>query len=150
MQTALEPADPASPPDPASPASPLTVDPARAAELRRQLRGLALALFSWTAADPADLARSTATERLMARAIRPWLPKLRDALLSRLDSTDPAALEAMLGATATALESILYYAPGEPVERFVWRFHANGGVELVPAGAPFTGDMDDTPDVVGG
>jgi len=64
--------------------------------------------------------------------MRPWLPKLRDALLRRLDDADPAALEAMIGASATALESMLFYAPGEPLPRYVWRFAADGSVNLEP------------------
>lgn len=106
------------------------LDPERATWMRYQLRGLALALFSWTAREP-DLDHSTATERLLARALRPMLPKLRDALLNRLDSTDPAALEAIVGATATALESMLYYAPGDPLPRYAWRFEADGSVDLI-------------------
>jgi hypothetical protein len=117
--------------DQGSPALQSSRDPERAAEIRRQLRGLALAMFSWTARPP-DLAASTATERLLAAAMRPLLPKLRDALLSRLDSTDPAALEAIVGATAAALESILYYAPGDPLPRYAWTFEADGSINLAP------------------
>lgn len=118
-------------PAPASPASPSPADE-RADHLKAQLRGLALVLFSWTARDP-DLDHSTVSERLLARAIRPWLPKLRDALLSRLEATDAASLEAMIGATATALESMIYYAPGDPMPRYAWHFRDDGAVELVPA-----------------
>lgn len=67
----------------------------------------------------------------------PLLPKLRDALLARLSNADPAALEAMIGASASALESILYYAPGEPRPRYMFRWATNPDgtprVELAPA-----------------
>jgi hypothetical protein len=123
--------------DPASPAS-ASSDPARADEIRRQLRGLALALFAWTA-QPPDPAASTASERMLARVLAPLLPRLRDALLARLSSADPAALEAIVGASASALESMLYYAPGEPLPRYAfrWTTDAEGAprVELVPAAA---------------
>lgn len=64
------------------------------------------------------------------------MPRLRDALLSRLSSADPESLEAIIGACATALESILYYAPGpaRPRYAFTWTTEPDGssGVRLVP------------------
>lgn len=66
------------------------------------------------------------------RAIKPWIPNLRNALLSRLSSADPATLEVLVGATATALESILYYAPGEPLPRMRFDWTADGKLRLAP------------------
>lgn len=121
--------DPTPAPSPASPDSG-SFDPARADEIRRQLRALTLTLFAWTAREP-DPERSTASERMLSRVIRPLLPRLRDALLLRLSSADPAALEAVIGASATALESILYWSPGTPLERF--RFRMTTGPDGAPA-----------------
>lgn len=70
------------------------------------------------------------------KAIRPWLPSLRDSLLKRLADVDPAALEAMIGASAYALESMIYHAPGTPLPRYAWRFLEGGGVVLEPVDAP--------------
>jgi hypothetical protein len=56
---------------------------------------------------------------LLSTALRPWIPKLRDVALERLEAADPAALEQLLGAAATMLESIVYHAPGDPLPRRV-------------------------------
>lgn len=55
-------------------------------------------------------------------------------LLSRLSELDPVAIERALGAVATAFESILYYAPGDPLPRAVLVF-VDGRLELVDASA---------------
>lgn len=65
------------------------------------------------------------------RVLRPWIPKMRDGLLSRLSSADPVALERIMGATATALEAILFYAPGTPQPRYRFEWIA-GQLTLLP------------------
>lgn len=120
---------PPPPPGPASPASDSSeqpMDPARAEALRSQLRGIALTFLEAMARpDPAEAARSTASERMMARVLRSQIPRLRDVLLSRLSATDPRGIERIIGATATALESILFYAPGVPEPRFRFEWEPN-------------------------
>jgi hypothetical protein len=121
------------------------MDPARAAELRRQLSAIAATLFDAVLApaktsDPST-GQASPSERMMMRVLRPWIPKLRDALLSKLSEADPVNLEVLVGATATALESILYYAPGDalPRFRFEWRIDEATGrpdLSLVPREAP--------------
>lgn len=64
--------------------------------------------------------------------LRPMVPKIRSLLLSKLSSADPAKIEALMGATATALESILYQAPGEPLPRLRFEWTAAGELVLVP------------------
>ncbi len=38
-----------------------------------------------------------------------------------------------MGATSSAIESMLYYAPGEPLERWIFEFGADGSVLIKPA-----------------
>ena len=67
------------------------------------------------------------------RAMKPWIPKLRDTLLAKLSEADPVTVERMIGATATAIESILAQAPGEPLPRFRMDWDpANGHLVLIP------------------
>lgn len=66
------------------------------------------------------------------RTLRPFLPKLRSVLLSKISEADPVAIERALGAAATAFESILFYAPGDPLPRAVLVF-VDGRLELVDA-----------------
>jgi len=75
------------------------------------------------------------------RVLRPWVPSLRNALLHKLSEANPVTLEVLVGATATALESILFYAPGTalPRFRFDWVPDPETGrpkLELVPLEAP--------------
>jgi hypothetical protein len=111
------------------------MDQARAEELRRQLAAIAATLFDAVLRPAEDASTASASERMMMRVLRPWIPKLRDACLSRLSNADPVTLERLVGATATALESILYYAPGTPLPRarFDW---TPQGLALVPRDAP--------------
>lgn len=67
-----------------------------------------------------------ATERLMMAAVRPWLPKLRDALLSRLSAADPVGLEHVMSATSSALADIIAQAPGTPEPPHVFARTATG------------------------
>lgn len=138
----LNPSPPAAPApapelEPASPASE-SFDPERATELKRQLNGIALALLDSVMREPGDSTAgrpTTAKEKMLARVLRSALPSLRDALLARLSEADPAGLERLIGASASALESILYYAPGEPQPRFRfdWQQGPDGwSVDLVP------------------
>jgi hypothetical protein len=52
--------------------------------------------------------------------------------LSKLSEANPAGIEAVLGAVATAIESILYYAPGDPLPRRRFDFAPDGSIVLVP------------------
>lgn len=61
-------------------------------------------------------------ERLMFRALRPFLPKLRAMFLAKLSTSDPVGLERLMGATATTLETIMGQAPGEPMPRWTWEW----------------------------
>src|SRR5438046_1937201 len=96
------------------PAPPAPMDPAREAELRRQLTAIAMTLIDRVMADIAGGASTGSTsERLLMAALRPSLPKLRNVLLSKLSEADPAGIERLMGATSTAIEGILFHAPGE-------------------------------------
>lgn len=111
------------------------MDPARAEYLRRTVAGLVSAAVAQMTAEPPDGSTdssSSMAERLMMRAISPWIPRLRDMILSRVSSADPADLERWMGAGASALESILWQAPGEPLERFRIEFGPDGRPALVP------------------
>lgn len=139
MPDVLDSPTPTPPPagsDPSASPELVPMDPARSAYLQDQLRGILHTLLeSMARADPMEAA-STASERMMARVLRSQIPRLRDALSSRLSSTDPRGIERILGATATALEAILYYAPGtpEPRMRFEWITPPDGPpvLSLVP------------------
>jgi hypothetical protein len=75
---------------------------------------------------------SSLQDRLLMSTLRPWIPKLRDTLLHKLSETDPASMEQLMGATATALESILAQAPGEPLPRYRIDWDDAGTLVLVP------------------
>lgn len=70
----------------------------------------------------------------MTEALRPWLPKLRDIAVGRLAAADPATIEKLLGATASAAEAILAHAPGDPLPRHVLGADADGRPALVLRG----------------
>lgn len=65
-------------------------------------------------------------------ALRPWIPKLRDTLLAKLSEADPVSVERILGATSTAIESILAQAPGDPLPRYRIDWDSDGVLVLVP------------------
>lgn len=112
--------------------------PEREAEIRRQLTGIATALLDAVLVNQAEAASTDSpaslNERLATQAMRKFLPTIRGMFLARLSKADPVTLERLMGASATAIESILYYAPGEPLPRFVleWR---DEGLTMVPAPA---------------
>lgn len=64
-------------------------------------------------------------------ALRPSLPKLRNVLLAKLSEADPAGIERLMGATSTAIEGILYHAPGEPLPRMRFAWTPEGALTLV-------------------
>lgn len=65
--------------------------------------------------------------------MKPWIPKLRDTLLAKLSEADPVSIERLVGATATAIESILAQAPGDPLPRFRMDWDAGDGhMVLIP------------------
>jgi hypothetical protein len=115
----------------APPAPPM--DPARAAELQRQMTAITTALIDRVLADiAAGQSTGSVSERLLMAALRPYLPKLRAVLLSKLSEADPAGVERLLGATSTAIEGILYHAPGEALPRMQFGWTAEGSLTLVP------------------
>lgn len=115
------------------------IDPERAAYLTRTMVAVAAALVGQMLDDlarPSTDSPSSLTDRMMMGALRPWIPKLRDTLLAKLSEADPVMVERMLGATATALESILSQAPGEPLPRFLMDWDpADGHMVLIPVAA---------------
>lgn len=64
--------------------------------------------------------------------LRPWIPKLRDILLSKLSDMDPASLERTMGAAALAMEALIAQAPGAPLPRFRADWDDAGRLVLVP------------------
>lgn len=104
----------------------------RATYLRAYLAALASTLIDRALAQASapSTVSSSVGEKLLLATLRPLVPQLRNLLLARLSEADPAGLERLLGATSTAIEGVLYHAPGEPEPRF--RFDWTGqGVELV-------------------
>ena len=71
----------------------------------------------------------------MTEALRPWLPKLRAIAVGRLAGADPATIEKLLGATASAAEAILAHAPGDPLPRYVLGADDAGAPTLVLRGS---------------
>lgn len=118
--------------DEAGPPAPV-MTPERAQYLSRALTAMATLLVdsmladlaaghSTDGADSPTGPGSTPADRLMVRALRPFLPKLRATFLAKLSSSDPAGLERLMGATATTLETIIAQAPGEPMPRWTWEW----------------------------
>lgn len=111
----------------APPAEP-TMSPERAEYLLRALTAAATVLIDSMVSDlVAGSPESTATEgslsdRLMVRTLRPFLPKLRATFLAKLSGSDPAAIERLMGATSSTIETILNQAPGEPMPRYTWEW----------------------------
>jgi hypothetical protein len=71
-------------------------------------------------------------DRAVLTVLRPWMPKLREVLLSKLSEADPASLEVNAGAIALAIESVLAQAPGEPLPRHRMDWDAAGRLVLLP------------------
>lgn len=127
MQTELEPPAPA----------PSTMAPDRAEYLRRATTATVGAVLDRMLA---GLGTSTDTpqegtgqlDRLMMRALRPWLPRLRDRLLSSLSEADPTDLEHVLSGLGNAIEAVLRQAPGEALPAYYFRWNADArGYDLV-------------------
>lgn len=108
------------------------MDPERAAFLRRTMAALVGAVVARMLGDLDPGSTGTASERMMLRVLTPWLPKLRDGVLSRLSEADPVELERWMGATAWALDSILDQAPGDPLPRCAISWTPDGAPVLVP------------------
>lgn len=114
------------------------MDPARASELSRQVTGIAATLLDAmiSGSSGEDDSTASASERMVLRAMRPLTKQIKAALLARISRSDPARVEIMMGATATALESILYHSPGDPLPRYRFDWDAQGELHLVPLEAP--------------
>lgn len=125
-------------PEPAALEWPPTMTPERATYVQGALLGIFSAVIDSMLSDLADPERSTAessslADRTMLTLIRKYLPRIRGMFLARLAETDPATLERLMGALAATTEQILAEAPGEPLER--WRFVWHAG-EPLPAMVP--------------
>jgi hypothetical protein len=116
---------------------PPAMDPARAAYLTKAITAIASSLIGQMLDDLAQPSTESPSisDQLLTRAIRPWIPKLRDSLLSKLSEADPITVERMMGATATAIESLLAQAPGAPLARYRMEWDmADGHLVLMPLG----------------
>lgn len=112
---------------------PPAMTPERQDYIRRAILAVSTTLVDMMLTDlaaPSTDSLST-SERLMVGTMRPFLPRLRAAFLGKLSESDPASLERLMGATATALEQILAQAPGEPLPRWAWVWNGTA-YELVP------------------
>jgi hypothetical protein len=104
--------------------------PERAAYVMGALTALARVLLDGMLADlevgqlstGSTAGADSLTDRLMVRALRPWIPKLRATFLDKLSVGDPAMVERLMGATSTTIETILADAPGEPMPRWAWEW----------------------------
>lgn len=114
---------------------PSTMDPERARYLTAATVAVATRLVGQMLDElsaPSTDSQRSLPDQLMTRALKPWMPKLRDTLLSKLSEADPVMVERVLGATSTAIESILVQAPGEPLPRYRIDWAADGALVLVP------------------
>lgn len=114
---------------------PSEMDPERGRYLREVTVAVATRLVGQMLEDlaaPSTGSPSSAADRLMIKVIQPWIPKLRDTLLSKLSEADPVSVERIIGATATAIESILAQAPGTPLPRYRIDWDDQGALVLVP------------------
>jgi len=113
------------------------MDPARAAELRRLMTSLVTSALDRVLRDlAAGASTASFSERALLAALRPLLPQFRAVLLSKLSEANPAGIEQLMGATATAIESILYHAPGDPLPRQRFDWDEAGQIRLVPLDSP--------------
>lgn len=113
------------------------MEPARASELTRQVTAIAATLLDAMISGSSEgESTDSPQERMVLRALKPLMRPIRGLLLSKISRSDPARVEIMMGATATALESILYHAPGEPLPRYRFDWDAAGELRLVPLEAP--------------
>lgn len=134
---------------------PPAMTPERGAFIVRSVSTVASILVDSMLADLMERAPSTdsapdmtRSERMLYRALRPFLPKLRALFLDKLSLSNPAALERVMGATSTAIESILEQAPGDPLPRWAWQWlPGEPRPVLVPLAddALVTVDVDATP-----
>lgn len=110
------------------------VAPERAAYLSRTATALATRLLAQMLEELAAGSTDSASlgDRAMLAVLRPWIPKLRDTLLSKLSEVDPVSLERNAGAIALAIESILAQAPGDPLPRYRMDFDSAGRLVLLP------------------
>lgn len=125
--TAPEPTPPASPPP----------DPDRSAFLVGNVARIAALItgqmLQELQGDSSTDSRSL-SDRLMLAALRPWMPKLQQALLGKLSELNGADLEAHLSALAGTIDELLTAAPGDPLPRKVYRWdQGDGGLLLVDA-----------------
>jgi hypothetical protein len=110
--------------------------PERAAYLRTTTSSLLAGLLRMMLADlasPGSTDSLSTSERMMLGALRPWLPKVERTMIERLSTADPALIERVAGATADLLESVIAYAPGDPLPRMRWDTDATGALVLVAA-----------------
>ena len=112
------------------------MDEARAAYLRAAATAIATRLVGQMLDELAAPSTDSASlqDRLMLRALMPWLPKLRAVLLSKLSEVDAVSLERSVGAIALAIESVLAQAPGTPLPRYRVDWDTDGRLVLVPIG----------------
>lgn len=115
-----------------TPAEPAVMDPMRAAYLRGAITAIATALLRAAAEDlAAGPSTGSLSDRMAWGALRPWLPKLEGALLSRLSEADPAALERLMTGVSWTIEGLLASAPGTPEPRQAIEWDARGRPRLV-------------------
>lgn len=114
------------------PPLPELTDPARAEYLRQTLTQVVALLVQQMLSEVGSTDSPSPGDRLMLAALRPWIPKLQTVLLSKLSEVDPLMAERILGATATACESILAQAPGTPLPRYRAEWDADAKLVLVP------------------
>jgi len=120
------------------PAAPPAIDPERADYLRRTMLAVASRLLEQmlTEIGAGSTDGGSFTDRAMVRVLTPWLPKLRALFLAKLSEAEPESIERVMGAFATAIESILAQAPGAPLPRHYVDWDADGRLVLVPFPEP--------------
>lgn len=117
----------------------VTPSPERAQYLRGAMTAIAARLVGQMLeelADPSTGSPSSVTDRLMMKAVQPWIPKLRDVLLSKLSELEPVSLERTMGAVAMSIEALLAQAPGDPLPRYRADWDDAGRLVLIPLEEP--------------
>lgn len=116
----------------------VTPSPDRALYLRTATTAIAARLVGQMLGELADPSTESPslTDQLMLKVLRPWMPKLRDVLLSKLSELDPASLERTMGAIAWSIDSLLEQAPGAPLPRYRADWDEAGRLVLLPLEEP--------------
>jgi hypothetical protein len=106
----------------------------RADWIRAQLLGITGVTLNHVLAELAGASTEglSLQERMLSGAMRPWLPKVRELVLSKLSASDGRQLELIAGALAQGIDDTLAAAPGDPLPRHRPVWTADRKLAIVP------------------